>query len=515
MTHPTDWLSRASGAGSAVDRALRAAAQAAPSREGMVIDHGTTGTTFVWRDLDRQTAQLARHLDESAAAHAGGACAVEIAIDRTSVALLRLVAALRTDLPVILIDPSAAGEERQMVRERLRRAGVSVLEWVPGDSGLLVRRPATAEPARHAVLPPHSLVLASGGTTGRPKLIVDAMSRRPSSHARLQVTSRLGWRADQTQLVIGRLHHAAPLMFFLRGLIDGNKIVVPSRYAPSIAVRLIEEQRVQWMQATPFQLERMAAWLRKSPGDLSSLRGVLHMSAPCPPSVKRSWIDRIGAERVFEIYGATEGLGMTVATGTEWLARPGTVGRGFFTRVKILDEAMRPLPARASGLIFLRSLGGRSAPVYLGGTDTSLTSPDGFRSVGDYGFLDDDGYVYIEPRRTDMINVAGENVYPAEVEAVLVRCPGVVDAAVTAVPDDRLGARPVALVTCWPDRPLNERDVIAFCHGRLSRFKVPRQVHVVERIPHTTAGKIDRKGVAEMLLTEIQGIEVGLSCQQS
>jgi bile acid-coenzyme A ligase len=474
----------------------------------MVIDPGSAGATLVWRDLNRRTAQLAQCIDESAAAHAGGVCAVEIAIDRTAVALLRLVAALRTDLPVVLVDPSAADEEQEVVRERLRSAGVRLLGWVPGDTGRPVYRPMTAKAAEGVVLPRHSLVLASGGTTGRPKLVVDAVLRRPPSHEHLQVTSKLGWRADQTQLVLGRLHHAAPLMFFLRGLIDGNRIVVPSRYAPSIAARMIEEQRVQWMQATPFQLERMAAWLRKHPADLSSLRGVLHMSAPCPPSVKRSWIDRIGAERVFEIYGATEGLGMTVATGTEWLARPGTVGRGFFTRVRILDEAMRPLPARTSGAVFLRSLAARSAPVYVGDASGSLTSPDGFRSVGDHGFLDEDGYVYLEPRRTDLINVAGENVYPAEVEAVLVRCPGVLDAAVTGVPDDRLGARPAALVTCWPDMPLNERDVIAFCRDRLSRFKVPRQVHVVQWIPHTTAGKIDRKRVAEMLLKETQIIEV-------
>jgi bile acid-coenzyme A ligase len=509
MTEPR-WHSRAQATGSAVDHALRTAAGIMPSREALAVDPGTAGTTFTWRDLERRTAHLAANLNELAAARAPGALVVEIVSDRSAAVLLRLVAAFRTALPVVLVDRAAADEERAAVRERLDRAGVSVLRWTPDDAGPLVSRaPArsTMRPGGDPVLPPHSLVLASGGSTGRPKLIVDAVSRRPASHPRLKVTSKLGWQADQTQLVIGRLHHAAPLMFFLRGLIDGNRIVIPTRYAPSIAVRLIEEQRVQWMQATPFQLERIAAWLKKKSGDLSGVRGVLHMSAPCPPSVKRFWIDLVGAEQVFEIYGATEGLGMTVATGSEWLARPGTVGRGFFTRVKVLDEALRPLPAGASGLVYLRSLGERAAPVYLGG-GAALTSPDGFRSVGDHGTLDEDGYLYIEPRRTDLINVAGENVYPAEVEAVLVRCPGVVDAAVTAVPDDRLGTRPVALVTCWAATAPNERDVIAFCRGRLSGFKVPRQVYVVKRIPHTAAGKIDRRRVADMVATKIQDIEV-------
>jgi bile acid-coenzyme A ligase len=241
----------------------------------------------------------------------------------------------------------------------------------------------------------------------------------------------------------------------------------------------------------------MAAWLQLHRADTGSLRGVVHMSAPCPPQVKRFWTDLIGPDRVFEIYGATEGIGMTIARGDEWLAHPGTVGKGFFTQLRILDEAMTPLPG-GSGLVFMRSLA-RSMPRYLPGSGGLRTSPDGFCSLGDHGHLDEEGYLYLEPRRIDMINVAGENVYPTEIEAVLTRCPGIADAAVTGMADERLGARPVAFIRCWPGTEVSERDVIAFCRRYLSRFKLPKRVLIVDEIPHTSAGKIDRRQLPSLL----------------
>lgn len=479
---------------SEVDRALRAASLATPAVAALITRPGQPGGTLTWADLDRQTAGVATGLGEAVRACGAGSWAIEAGTGKAGPSLLLLIAALRTDIPVVLLDESAADDERQAAREELHRAGISILVPPAAASGAppgVYRAPGRAA----GPLPGHAIVLASGGTTGRAKLIVDLALRQPAVPARqLSVTSRLNWSADQTQLVIGRLHHAAPLTFFLRGLIDGNRLLVPERFAPSTAGPLIAQQRVHWLQATPLQLQRMAAHLQRHPADTGSLRGVLHMSAPCPPPVKRFWIDQIGPERVFEIYGATEGIGMTVARGDEWLARPGTVGKGFFTRLHILDETMIPLPPGRSGLVFLRSLSA-SAPRYLRGAGGLRTSPDGFRSLGDHGRLDEQGYLYLEPRRVDMMNVAGENVYPSEVEAVLTRCPGIADAAVTGVADDRLGTRPVAFITCWPGAQPSERDVIAFCRPHLSRFKLPKRVLVVDEIPYTSAGKIDRRSL--------------------
>lgn len=494
-------------AGSAVDQALRTAQTVAPGRLALVTDPGKPGGSLTRAEVDRRSGALAERLRAVLRDQRAGSYAIEVGNDNATDTLLLLIAALRTDIPVFLRDQFAADDEQSAVRDELHRAGVSLVAARPwqddgGDVRFQVSHATSGRaPASPGALPPGALVLTSGGTTGRPKLILDTALRGPTvREPRLRVTSLLNWTAGQTQFVPGRLHHGAPLTFFVYGLLDANCLVVPRRFAPSAAARLIADQRVNWLQATPVQLHRMAPYVDREPAALDCLRGVLHMSAPCPPSVKRFWIERLGPRRVFEIYGATEGIGLTVARGDDWLARQGTVGQGFFTQLRILDERMVPLRPGQPGLVFMRSLG-RSGPGYLrAGAGAGLrVSPDGFRSVGDRGHLDEDGFLFLEPRRVDLINVGGENVYPAEVEQVLTRHPGIADAAVTAVPDERLGARPLAFVMCSPGWELDEREVIAFCYRHLPRFKLPRRVLLTAEIPYTSAGKIDRRRLADMV----------------
>jgi bile acid-coenzyme A ligase len=471
-----------------------------PGDLALVTDPGAPGGILTCAELDSRTSALADRLCDVVSEAGAGVCAVEVGNDKTSAAILTLIAALRTDIPIVFRDQSATEDEQLAVRDRLYHAGVTVIGSEPADNGLFIHR-GTPDIAAHvpATVPRHAVILASSGTTGRPKLTINTTLRQPTTRARApRVTTRLNWNADQTQLVIGRLHHAAPLTFFIYGLMDGNRLLVPPRFEASSAIRLIEEHRVHWFQATPVHLQRMAAALQRRDADVDCLRGVLHMSAPCPPSVKQFWINRLGPDRIFEIYGATEGIGMTVASGSEWSQRPGTVGQGFFTQVRVLDDAMAPLPARTTGHVFLRSLS-TSASRYLSGAGGLRTSPDGFRSVGDYGYLDEGGYLFLEPRRTDLINVGGENVYPGEIEEALAQCPGIAQAAVTGVLDERLGARPVAFVTCWPGATLTERDLIAFCRGHLSRFKLPKRVFFTDEIPHNRSGKVDRRELQAMV----------------
>lgn len=437
-----------------------------------------------------------------------GSWAVEIGNNNTDATLLLLIAALRTDIPIIMRDQTATETEQEAIREEFRRLGISIVSAADDDhlQNLLcvINASTTSKEAVSRPLLPNSFVLSSGGSSGRPKLVVDAGLRQSSGgNTRTRVTTRLNWSADQIQLVTGRLHHAAPLTFFMYGLLDGNQLVVPSRFVPSAAVRIIEDLRVNWFEATPFQLQSMAAWLQRHSANLECLRGLLHMASPCPPATKQFWHTKIGPERVFEMYGATEGIGTTIANGTEWLARPGTVGRGYFTQVRILDEAMVPQPRGQVGLVFMRTLG-RTKSTYLRGGNSSL-SPDGFLSVGDRGHLDNDGYLFLEPRMVDLLNVAGENVYPAEIERVLVQCPGIADAGVTGVPDAKLGVRPIAFVTHWPGEIITQREVIAFCGKHLARFKVPKQIVVIDEIPRNSAGKIDRVGLAALIVSDDAG----------
>jgi bile acid-coenzyme A ligase len=510
--------SQAARTGSAVDSALRqAGASPTTSRQlALVTATETASAALTWAELDARSARLADGLADAVRSAGSGLWVIELDADKALPALELVIAALRTDIPLILQDRSASDDEQQAVRAELHRAGLSVMAAVPtpGRSLALTAHPAPdAESSGRApcrALPADSLVLASGGTTGRPKLIIDTTLRLSGSRPRwLRVTSRLNWRNEQTQLVSGRLHHAAPLTFFIQGLADGNRLLVPARFAGPSAVQLIEQYRAHWLQATPFQLQRMAAWLRRHPADLQSLRGVLHMSAPCPPPVKRFWIDQVGPSRVFEIYGATEGIGLTVATGDEWLSKPGTVGCGFCTQLRILSENMSRLAAGSVGFVFLRSLQPpRPGSGYLRGGGDLRVSPDGFRSVGDHGYLDEDGYLFLSPRRVDLMNVGGENVYPAELEDVLLRCAGVADAAVVGVPDERLGTRPLAFVACWPDAGLSEREIIAYCRQHMTAFKLPKRVIMVDEIARTAGGKIDRRRLA--VLAELPPVQDAL-----
>jgi bile acid-coenzyme A ligase len=488
---------------SAVDQALLVGGTPDPGRLALVTNPGAPGGSLTRPECESRTGEIAGRLVALADELRAGHFVVEVGNDNTTASLLLLIAAFRTDVPVFVRNQLAADDEQAAVRDELLRAGVSIISAVPGDGGNsrfdITRSPVEAGSALAAPLPPAVVVLATGGTAGRPKLVLDTALRRSGAASRAsRVTSRLNWTVGQTQLVPGRLHHAASLTFFYHGLLDGNCLIVPRRFVAAAAVQLIAEQRVNWLQATPVQLERMASSSGFARASTDSLRGVLHMSASCPASVKRAWIDRIGAQRVFEIYGATEGIGVTIARGDEWLARPGTVGRGFLTQLRILDDQMTPRRPMESGLVFMRSLG-RSSSAYLRHSADLRVSPDGFRSVGDHGYLDKDGFLYLEPRRTDLISVGGENVYPAEVERVLGRFPAIAGAAVAAVPDERLGSRPLALVTCWPGMEPGEQEIIAFCREHLSSFKVPRKIIVVTEIPHTPAGKIDRNRLARMV----------------
>jgi len=175
------------------------------------------------------------------------------------------------------------------------------------------------------------------------------------------------------------------------------------------------------------------------PAGFTSLRAMLHTAARCDAETKRGWIGLLGPERVYELYGATEGVGVTLVRGDEWLARPGTVGRGFVTQVRILDEAGKPGPARRG-----RQPCSCGPPQRVGRSDyvneqAIRTTLDGFATVGDHGRLDRDGYLYLEPRDHDIINVGGEKVDPDEVEAALRDHPAVIDAVAVAVPHRRSG----------------------------------------------------------------------------
>jgi bile acid-coenzyme A ligase len=270
-----------------------------------------------------------------------------------------------------------------------------------------------------------------------------------------------------------------------------------SRFDAEMTLRLIERHKVTFAMVVPTMMNRIW-WLPtevREAYDMSSIEMVAHNAAPCPPDLKRAWIEWLGPDRVYENYTATEQSAMTLASGTEWLERPGTVGRAIIGEVAVWDDDEQPLPPGEVGSIWMRRPAG-TAPTfrYLG--DTTPERDDRWHSVGDMGYLDEDGYLFLADRRTDLIISGGANIYPAEVEAALSAHPDVVEAVVIGLPDDDLGKRVHAIVQSV-DPELDEAGLDAFMREQLTRYKCPRSYEFVDGPIRNEAGKVRRTALAD------------------
>jgi bile acid-coenzyme A ligase len=339
--------------------------------------------------------------------------------------------------------------------------------------------------------------LASGGSSGRPKIIV---TPGPLAAAPGAIAARLapwGFRPGQVQLVAGPLYHAMPFVCANSGLFEGHTLVVMDRFDAARAVDLIARHRVQFAYFAPTMLRRIAQLPALDPAPFASIQAIISAGAPCPPDLKRAWLDLVGPERLYEFYGMSENVGSATIRGDEWLARPGSVGRPQAHDVLILDADDRPLPPGEVGEIFMRPKVPAGPTYEYLGAPPARTTHDGFTSVGDLGWLDDDGYLYIADRRTDMIITGGANVFAAEVEAALGEHPAIADLAVIGVPDDAWGKRVHAIIQpCDPLAPPAIPDLDAHCRARLMAYKLPKSYEFVAELPRTEAGKLRRSALA-------------------
>jgi len=226
--------------------------------------------------------------------------------------------------------------------------------------------------------------------------------------------------------------------------------------------------------------------------DVSSLRVVFHMAAPCPPWLKEAWIGWLGGERILELYGGTEAQAITFITGTEWLEHRGSVGRVLIGEMRVLDPDGHELPPGQVGEIWMRR-GPDAPPTYRYVGANPKTRPGHWESLGDMGWKDEQGYLYLSDRETDMILVGGSNVYPAEVEAALEEHPAVASSCVIGLPDEELGAVPHALVELGAD--VTDDDLLAHVRARLEPLKVPRSIERVDTALRDDAGKVRRSAL--------------------
>ena len=339
----------------------------------------------------------------------------------------------------------------------------------------------------------------SGGSTGRPKLIVsgDPAERDP------EAGSAFGVPPDGCLLMPGPLYHNGPVVWSCDALLAGAHLVVMPRFDAEGTLALIEEHSVHVVYLVPTMMKRI--WRLpldvRERYDLSSLRVVWHLAEPCPAWLKEAWIDWLGPERIWELYAGTEAQAATIITGTDWLEHRGSVGKPTEGSVLITDEDGDELPPGEQGEVWLRSVT-RDTPTYRYVGAEARTRDGGWESLGDLGWLDEDGFLYLGDRLTDMILSGGANIYPAEVEAVLQEHPDVRSCAVIGLPDDDMGQRVHAIVEA--DADLDTDAVLTFLRERLATYKLPRSIEVVAEPLRDDAGKVRRTALRDERIAKMK-----------
>jgi bile acid-coenzyme A ligase len=329
----------------------------------------------------------------------------------------------------------------------------------------------------------------SGGSTGRPKLIVSGDGAELDPELPLSIT--LGIPADGCLVMPGPLYHNGPLIWSWASVLSGTTVVLFERFDAEATLRAIQDHRADVVYLVPTMMKRI--WRLpeevREAYDLSSLQLVWHLAEPCPIWLKRAWIDWLGPERIIELYGGTEAQLSCIILGTEWLEHEGSVGRPVGGEISIRDEDGNEVPAGTQGEVWLKS--GRTTPSYHYVGAEARTMGDGWESLGDLGKLDAEGYLYLGDRSADMILVGGANVYPAEVEGVLGEHPAVRSCAVVGLPDEDKGNRIHAIVEADAGS-VTEEELIALARAHLSIYKVPRSVELVAEPLRDDAGKVRR-----------------------
>ncbi len=342
--------------------------------------------------------------------------------------------------------------------------------------------------------------LASGGSTGRPKLIeAGGDSRIPPA-----IGYPLGAQEGDTTLVPVPVTHNTGMTTAAIALLMRHHLVLMSRFDPHEFLRLITEHRVTFLTTVPTIMQRVLPVYHADPGsyDLSSIRRFWHLGAPCPPAIKQAWIDLLGPEVVWELYGGTELQALTFVSGDQWLAHRGSVGPVVSGQMKVLDDDGNPCPPGVVGEIYMRPDPG-SAPTYRYVGMTAKTR-DGWDSLGDLGYFDADGFLYLSDRRVDMFTVGGRNVYPAEIEGALSAHPEVLSCLVVGIPDSDLGQVPYALVHTADGSALDTAGVQEFLRERIAAYKVPRTVEFVDIPLRDDAGKARRSAVRDEVMARLR-----------
>lgn len=348
-------------------------------------------------------------------------------------------------------------------------------------------------------------IIYTSGTTGHPK----GVRRAPPTPEQAAMTASIIGRAfgfvgygepqDIVTVVTGPMYHSAPNAYGLAAARMGATVILQPRFDPEELLAMIQEHRVTHLHMVPIMFNRL---LKLPPEvrrkyDLSSLKFVVHAAAPCPAPIKREMIDWWGPV-VTEYYGSTEVSAVTFCTSEEWLAHPGTVGRPWpETDVRVVDADGNTLPPGEVGEVVARTRA--MADFTYHGDDQKRRDSEkaGLIAPGDIGYFDKDGFLYLCDRAKDMIISGGVNIYPAEIEAELLKMPGVADCAVFGIPDEEFGEGVCAVVQTQLEAAIDEAAVKAYLRERVAGYKVPRRVELAADLPREDSGKIFKRKLRE------------------
>ena len=463
---------------------LRELAAERPDRPAVTDQH----RTVTWAELDKRTDRIARGL-EAAGVRQGDLVTVGLA---NSVDFIEACYGLwkvgATPQPISHRLPAAeAAAVMELAETPILIAGESVPSTVPRHDVHALMALAESDEALEDRTAPIWKAPTSGGSTGRPKLI---LSGGPGVFNR-EMPGGYRTEPDDVMIMPGPLYHNGPFTASFGGLAQGAHVIVLPRFDAEETLKAIDRWKATWIYMVPTMMSRI--WRLpeevKARYDTSTLRTAWHLAAPCPPWLKEAFIGWWGADTIMELYAGTEAQAVTIITGAEWLEHRGSVGKVAVGEMKAFDAAGHPLPPGEIGEVFMRRPEGAPASYsYRGATPRTL--PGGWESLGDIGYFDEDGYLYLADRRTDMILVGGSNVYPAEIEAALDEHPLVQSSAVIGLPDEDLGSRVHAIVQ--PREGLTEADLRAHVAGLLVTYKQPRSYEFVTENIRDDAGKVRR-----------------------
>jgi bile acid-coenzyme A ligase len=350
-------------------------------------------------------------------------------------------------------------------------------------------------------IPPISKAPTSGGSTGRPKLI---LAGQPGVTPK-ETPEVGGFRLKPTDTVLlpAPMYHNAPFGMMMSATALGAHVVVMPRFDPEATLAEVVKRKATWLYLVPTMMTRI--WRLpeavRAKYDVSSVETLWHMAAPCPAWLKEAFIHWFTGGEVMELYAGTEAQAVTIITGTEWLEHRGSVGKVAIGEMAIFGDDGQPLPAGQTGEIYMRRPPGTPATYkYVGATPKTLEG--GWESLGDLGWFDEEGYLYLADRRTDMILVGGSNVYPAEIESALEEHPAVQSCAVIGLPDEDLGSRIHAIVNAKGE--VSAEDLKAHLAERLVTYKQPRSFEFVDEPVRDDAGKVRRTALRDVRIAQLK-----------